>query len=108
MEFCRASRPREGVEANGSQGEKAPQVALFYDTRTLQHNGEGRHIDLTTDEGKDRFYTTIRDFFSPIPPKMWTMRRGGPIVLLYSAASAKAVARGVLLPQTAIPRGFRL
>lgn len=73
-----------------ARGEKPPQVALFYDTSTLQHNGEGRHIDLTTDEGKNWFYTTIRDFFSLIPPKMWAMRRGGPLILLYSAAFAKA------------------
>jgi len=77
----------ERIAASGAQ---PPQVALFYDTSTLQHNGEGRHIDLTTDEGKDWFYTTIRDFFSLIPPKMWAIRKGGPIVLLYSAAFAKA------------------
>jgi hypothetical protein len=73
-----------------ASGARPPQVALFYDTSTLQHNGEGRHIDMTTDEGKDWFYTTIRDFFALIPPKMWAMRKGGPIVLLYSSAFAKA------------------
>lgn len=77
-------------ERIAASGATPPQVALFYDTSTLQHNGENRHVDLTTDAGKDWFYTTIRDFFSLIPPKMWAMREGGPIALLYSAAFAKA------------------
>ena len=71
-------------------GRHPPQVALFYDTSTLRHNGTGRHVDLRTPDGKTWFYTTIRDFFSLIPPRMWAMRKGGPIVFLYSAAFAKA------------------
>ncbi len=80
----------EAWERLRAAGETPPQVALFYDTSTLRHNGEGRHVDLTTPEGKDWFYTTIRDFFSLVPPKMWAMRDGGPIVFLYAAAFAKA------------------
>ena len=71
-------------------GRRPPQVALFYDTSTLRHNGTGRHVDLRTPDGKAWLYTTIRDFFSLIPPRMWAMRKGGPIVFLYSAAFAKA------------------
>jgi hypothetical protein len=80
----------EAWERLRAAGESPPQVALFYDTSTLRHSGEGRHIDLTTADGKEWFYATIRDFFSLIPPKMWAMRGGGPIVFLYSAAFAKA------------------
>jgi hypothetical protein len=80
----------EAWERLRASGETPPQVALFYDTSTLQHNGEGRHIDLTTAEGKEWFLPTIRDFFSLVPPKMWAMRDGGPIVFLYAAAFAKA------------------
>ncbi len=69
---------------------RPPQVALFYDTSTLRHNATGRHVDLRTPGGKLWFYTTIRDFFSLIPPRMWATRGGGPIVFLYSAAFARA------------------
>ncbi len=71
-------------------GARPPQVALFYDTSTLKHNGRGRHVDLRTPGGKAWFYTTIRDFWSLLPPRMWAVRKGGPIVFLYSAAFAKA------------------
>lgn len=80
----------EAWERMSAAGERPPQVALFYDTSTLRHNGEDRHVDLTTSEGKEWFTTTIRDFFSLVPPKMWATRAGGPIVFLYSAAFAKA------------------
>jgi len=66
-------------------GEKPPMVGLFYDTSTLQYNATGARIDLGTERGRDWFYGTIRDFFSMIPPRMWIIRRGGPIVFLYGA-----------------------
>lgn len=69
---------------------RPPQIALFYDTSTLRHNGSARHVDLRTPGGKAWLYTTIRDFFSLVPPRMWAMRKGGPIIFLYSAAFAKA------------------
>jgi len=74
---------------------RAPQIGLFYDTSTLRYNdfdgpGKSRHIDLKTDFGKDWFYTTIRDFFSFIPPAKWARIDGKPIVFLYAAAFAKA------------------
>jgi hypothetical protein len=71
------------------EGEHPPRLGLFYDTSTLQHNGWGQHIDLTTDYGKRWFYATVRDYFSAIPPKHWAMIDGKPIVLLYAAAFAK-------------------
>lgn len=69
-------------------GEACPRIALFYDTSTLVHNGAGRRIDLSTAEGKDWFYCTIRDFFSFIPPRHWAAIGGRPIILLYAAAFA--------------------
>jgi hypothetical protein len=77
-------------DALHAEGATPPQVALFYDTSTLRHNGQGRHVDLTTGDGKAWFYVTIRDFFSLVPPRMWANRKGGPLVFLYSAAFAKA------------------
>jgi hypothetical protein len=71
-----------------SEGKHPPQIALFYDTSTLRHNPDGVHVDLRTEEGKRWFYATVRDFFSLIPPKCWMMRRGGPVIFLYSAAFA--------------------
>ena len=58
---------------------KRLKVALFLDTTIL--NDE----DLTTPRGKDIFYTTIRDFYSRIPPRFWAAIDGQPIVWLYDA-----------------------
>jgi hypothetical protein len=71
-------------------GKRPPRLGLFYDTSTLQHNAWREHLDLTTDRGRKWFYATVRDFFSVIPAKHWAMIDDRPIVLLYSAAFAKA------------------
>lgn len=73
-----------------------PMIGLFYDTTTLQTNAlpDGRRnvrIDLTTPEGRDWFYVSIRDFFSMIPPDKWARIDGKPIVFVYSASFAAAV-----------------
>lgn len=72
---------------------RTPRVGLFYDTSTLlgQHAfreaGHG-NVDLRTDEGKDIFYRTIRDFFCLVPPRHWACIDGRPIVQLYESAFA--------------------
>lgn len=73
-----------------------PQIGMFYDTTTLlsfRLPGEGpekrRRADLTTPEGRDWFYVTIRDFFSLIPPALWARIDGRPIVFLYAPGFAK-------------------
>jgi hypothetical protein len=76
------------------EGLSPPAIGLFYDTSILKWNGfnkDGRsyHVDLSTDFGKDWFYTAIRDFFSLIPPSKWSRVDGKPIVFLYAAAFAK-------------------
>ncbi|NLE59550.1 MAG: DUF5010 domain-containing protein, partial [Planctomycetes bacterium] len=73
-----------------------PMIGLFYDTTTLQTNvlPDGRRnvrLDLTTPEGRDWFYVSIRDFFSMIPPDKWARIDGKPIVFVYSASFAAAV-----------------
>ena len=73
-----------------------PQIGLFYDTSTLANNdadgpGQNRHIDLTTPEGREWFYVTIRDFFSLIPPAKWARIDGRPIIFLYAAAFARKI-----------------
>jgi len=78
----------EAYDIIKDSGGKSPKIGLFYDTSTLQHNPLGRHVDLTTHDGKDWLYNTIRDYFSLIPPRMWAMIDGRPIILLYSAAFA--------------------
>jgi len=65
-------------------GRDYPKIALFYDTSTLQHNAPGRHIDLSTPDGKAWFYCSIRDFFSLIPPRHRAAIDGRPIILLYT------------------------
>ena len=85
------------VEAHSALEEEGlcpPAIGLFYDTSILRWNGFNEdgtnyHVDLTTDFGKDWFYTAIRDFFSLIPPSKWARVDGKPIVFLYAAAFAK-------------------
>jgi len=73
-----------------AEGAEPPMIGLFYDTSILQWNdfrraGRGRyHVDLSTDFGKDWFYTAMRDYFSLIPPTKWARIDGKPIVFLYS------------------------
>ncbi len=76
------------------EGLKPPAIGLFYDTSILRWNGSNAdgssyHVDLTTDFGRQWFYTAIRDFFSLIPPAKWACVDGRPIVFLYEAAFAK-------------------
>ncbi|MBD3184815.1 hypothetical protein GF312_21210 [Candidatus Poribacteria bacterium] len=68
--------------------ESPPRVGLFYDTSTLSHNPQQIHVDLTTPEGKEWLYNTIRDYYSLIPPRMWAMVDESPVIFLYSAAFA--------------------
>jgi len=85
------------VEAHSAlqrDGLRPPAIALFYDTSILRWNsfnedGSSYHVDLTTEFGKDWFYTPIRDFFSLIPPTKWARVDGRPIIFLYAAAFAK-------------------
>ena len=73
-----------------AEGAKPPMIGLFYDTSILEWNdfrkdGRGNyHVDLSTEFGRDWFYTAIRDFFSFIPPAKWARVEGRPIVFLYS------------------------
>ena len=71
------------------EGKHPPAIGLFYDTSTLQYNGSHTHVDLTSDYGRQWFYSTIRDFFSAVPPKHWAMIDDKPVCLLYAAAFAK-------------------
>ena len=85
------------VEAHNAlekEGHQPPAIGLFYDTSILKWNGFNKngssyHVDLSTDFGKEWFYTAIRDFFSMIPPSKWARVDGKPIVFLYAAAFAK-------------------
>jgi hypothetical protein len=84
----------EAHDALEKQEQQPPAIGLFYDTSILKWNGftkDGRryHVDLSTDFGKEWFYTAIRDFFSMIPPSKWARVDGRPIIFLYAAAFAK-------------------
>jgi uncharacterized protein DUF5010 len=54
-------------------------IGLFLDTTIV--NDE----DLTVERGKRIFYTTIRNFYSKIPPRHWAAIGGRPLVWLYDA-----------------------
>lgn len=84
----------EAHEALKKEGLNPPAIGLFYDTSILLWNGfnsdgSSYHVDLTTEFGKEWFYTAIRDFFSLIPPSKWARVDGRPIIFIYEAAFAK-------------------
>ena len=59
-------------------------VGLFLDTTIM---GDA---DLTTRQGKQTFYLTIRNWFSRVPPRHWAAIGGRPIVWLYDAQRVSA------------------
>lgn len=76
-----------------AEGRTPPRVGLFFDTSTLLAGHAFRdkrreNADLRTDEGRDIFYRTIRDFFRLVPPRHWACLDGRPIVALYESAFA--------------------
>jgi hypothetical protein len=79
----------EAWQALGREGKKPPRIGLFYDTSSLRHNAAGRHVDLSSADGRAWFYVTIRDFFSLVPPPMWATVESRPIVFLYSSGFAR-------------------
>ncbi len=81
------------IERRERDGQSSPKIGLFYDTSTLLPEIRGEkttdRYDLRTEEGKDLFYRTIRDFFYMIHPKHWACIDGRPIVVLYGSGFAK-------------------
>ncbi len=85
---------QEAIERREMEELKSPKIGLFYDTSTLLPGirglvGVSEKPDLTTKEGKDLFYRTIRDFFYQIEPRNWAAIEGRPLVVLYSSSFAK-------------------
>ncbi|HPZ96828.1 MAG TPA: DUF5010 domain-containing protein [Phycisphaerae bacterium] len=75
-----------------AEGHNPPKIGMFYDTTSLLNGVRGLPgpggADLTTPEGKDIFYRTIRSFFCTVHPKHWACIDGRPVVVLYSASFA--------------------
>ncbi|GEM_PF-5578113 len=71
------------LQALAAQGRHL-QVGLFLDTTILNN------ADLTTAGGKQRFYATIRDYYSRIPPSLWAAIDNRPVVWLYDAQKVAA------------------
>ena len=89
------------------EGKQPPAIGLFYDTSTLQNNSWGVHVDLTTEYGKQWFYASIRDFFSLIPPRLWALIDGRPVIVLFSASFARAHDQGCIdFVKSEFPRQF--
>ncbi|HKM51777.1 MAG TPA: DUF5010 domain-containing protein [Isosphaeraceae bacterium] len=89
------------------EGKKPSAIGLFYDTTSLQNNSWGVHVDLTTEYGMQWFYASIRDFFSLIPPRLWALVDGRPIIVLYSASFARAHDQGCIdFVKSEFPRQF--
>lgn len=64
---------------------RVPKVGMFYDTTALWQENGGIKPDLTSKEGKELFYSMIRDFFTVVPKKYWAFVDSRPVVWLYSA-----------------------
>lgn len=76
-------------EAMLASKRRPPRIGMFYDTSTLQWNSSSYHADLTTREGQEWFYVSIRDFFALVPPRLWAMIDHRPLLFLYAVAFAK-------------------
>jgi len=70
-------------------GERPPKIGMFHACISLSWGPDGP-VDLRTELGKEWFYTTIRDFWAMVPPSLWAMVEGKPLIFLYSASFAKA------------------
>ncbi len=84
-----------------SRGSPTPKLGLFYDTTSLSgglaYREKGRgNADLRTEEGRDLFYRTVRDFFSLVPARHWACIDGRPIVQLYEGAFAAGMDQRVI------------
>ena len=83
----------QALDEIAAEGRTPPRIGMFYDTTTLLASyaftdGRSENVDLRTDEGKEIFYRTIRDFFRLVPPRHWACLDGRPIVALYDSAFA--------------------
>jgi hypothetical protein len=84
---------QEALDEIALEGNTPPKLAMFYDTTTLRNEVRGVEplhglADLTTFEGKDLFYRTIRSFFCAVHPRHWACIDGRPIVVLYKSGFA--------------------
>jgi hypothetical protein len=73
-----------------AEGRTPPKIGMFFDTNALLQQNDNIPPDLTTPTGKDHFYTMIFDFFTMVPPELWAMIDGRPILFLYSASIISA------------------
>lgn len=84
---------QDALDELAAEGDTPPKVGMFYDTSTLRYDvnrlgPDGQSMDLTTDEGKDFFYRTVRSFFCNVHPRHWACIDGRPVVVLYTTQGA--------------------
>jgi Tol biopolymer transport system component len=77
------------TDALAVTGKKPPKIGMLHDTNALQlaspfYNHPGGKIDLTTVQGKVRFYQPIANFFHIVPPRLWAQVDNRPIVVIGS------------------------
>jgi hypothetical protein len=65
-----------------AEGKDPPGVAMFYETVPLWDR------DLTSEAGKQYFYSSIRTFFSLVPKRHWGLIEGRPVIWLYDTGGA--------------------
>jgi len=94
--FVEAHQQTQTDFANDLTRYRPPKIAMFYNTAALTDPRRAAPVDLTTPEGQERFYVTIRDFFSLVPPSTWARIDGEPIVFLAPIRPGTAVGETLL------------
>lgn len=84
---------QQAIDELIAEGRTPPRIGMFYDTSTLLNALRGAQpsdgkADLTTTEGKEVFYGTIRSFYATIHPRHWACIDGHPVVVLYASGFA--------------------
>jgi len=66
------------------EGKKPPAIALFLDTGIFDRLPRGEK-NFTKEEGKQRFYGFIKEFYEIIPPHHWSRIEEKPVISMWGA-----------------------
>lgn len=86
---------QQAIDELVAEGRRPLRIGMFYDTSSLLNSVRGvspidGKADLTTPEGKEIFYQTIRSFFATVHPRHWACIEGRPVTVLYASGFAAA------------------
>jgi hypothetical protein len=69
----------DAFHALRAQGKPSPHIGMFFDTSTVGMR------DLTSDIGKQWFYSNFKHFFSAVPRDAWQLVNGRPVAFLFTS-----------------------